>query len=550
MKQPSDRNKLDLKRIILASILTISLSNLQSPVWAADGDLDTSFDTDGKLTTPIGSGDDYVNSVVVQSDGKIVVAGDSYNGSNEDFAVLRYNSDGSLDTTFGTGGKVTTPIGSSYDFANSVVLQSDGKIVVAGSSSNGSNYDFAIVRYNTDGSLDTTFDTDGKLTTLIGSGSDVAYSVVLQSDGKIVAAGYSDNGTNNDFAIIRYNTNGSLDTTFDTDGKQTTAIGSFAEFAYSVVLQSDGKIVVAGSSHNGTNHDFAIVRYNTDGSLDTTFDTDGKVTTSIGSGSEAARSVVLQSDGKIVAAGYSDNGTNNDFAIIRYNTNGSLDTTFDTDGKLTTPIGSGSESADEVVLQSDGKIVAAGFLDNGSNDDFAVLRYNSDGSLDTTFGTGGKVTTPIGSSYDFASSVVLQSDGKIVVAGSSENLDRNYDFAVVRYSANVSGGAPSSNDSGSTIASVTTPTTVKTADVVFNLKNKKYLSKNAMKTKLSKNKSFKRNPKDLYKYSIFGTSKKTCLMRGNYVMALKKTGSCDLYAIRTTSKGAKYKYWVKINYVK
>lgn len=113
----------------------------------------------------------------------------------------------------------------------------------------------------------------------------------------------------------------------------------------------------------------------------------------------------------------------------------------------------------------------------------------------------------------------------------------------------VYGSAPS-NDSGSTTASVTTPTMVKTADVVFNLKNKKYLSKDAMKTKLSRNKSFKRNPEDLYKYSIFGTSKKTCLMRGNYVMALKKTGSCDLYATRTTSKGAKYKYWVKINYLK
>ena len=175
--------------------------------------------------------------------------------------------------------------------------------------------------------------------------------------------------------------------------------------------------------------------------------------------------------------------------------------------------------------------------------------WAADGDLDTTFDTDGKQTTAIGLGAEIAYSVVLQSDGKIVAAGYSFN-GANDDFAAVRYSANVSGGAPSSNDSGSTIASVTTPTIVKTADVVFNLKNKKYLSKNAMKTKLSKNKSFKRNPEDLYKYSIFGTSKKTCLMRGNNVMALKKTGSCDLYAIRTTPKGAKYKYWVKINYIK
>ena len=257
---------------------------------------------------------------------------------------------------------------------------------------------------------------------------------------------------------------------------------------------------------------------------------------------------MLQSDGKIVAAGYSHNGSNFDFAIVRYNTNGSLDTTFDADGKQTTSIGSGTDGANSAVLQSDGKIVAAGYSHNGTNTDFAVVRYNTDGSLDTTFDTDGKQTTAIGSGAEVANSVVLQGDGKIVAAGYSHN-GTNEDFAVVRYSANVS-DAPGSNDSGSTTASVTTPTIVKTPDVVFNLKNKKYLSKDAMKTKLSKIKSFKRNPKDLYKYSIFGTSKQTCLMRGNNVMALKKTGSCDLYATRTTPKGAKYKYWVKINYVK
>ena len=261
MGKLSERNKLDLKKLILGLIITISLSNLQSPVWAAAGELDTTFDTDGKVTTSIGSGDDYVNSVVLQSDGKIVAAGYSYNGSNYDFAIVRYNTDGSLDTTFDTDGKVTTPIASGDDRAYSVVLQSDGKIVAAGYSYNGSDNDFAIVRYNTDGSLDTTFDTDGKVTTPIGSRSDTAYGVVLQSDGKIVAAGYSFNGSDNDFAIVRYNTNGSLDTTFGTGGKVTTPIGSGNEEANSVVLQSDGKIVVAGSSVNGSNYDFAVVRY-------------------------------------------------------------------------------------------------------------------------------------------------------------------------------------------------------------------------------------------------------------------------------------------------
>jgi uncharacterized delta-60 repeat protein len=318
MRQIGDKNKLNLKKITLATILTFSLSNLQSPAWAADGDLDTTFGTGGKVTTAVGLGDDEAFSVVLQSDGKIVAAGYSYNGSNYVFAVDRYNIDGSLDTTFDTDGKVTTAVGSGTDVATSVVLQSDGKIVVAGYSYNGSNYDFAVVRYNTNGSLDTTFDTDGKVTTAIGSSTDRATSVVLQSDGKIVVAGWSYNGSNNDFAVVRYNIDGSLDTTFDTDGKVTTAVGLGEDFAISVVLQSDGKIVAAGVSNNGTNDDFAVVRYNTNGSLDTTFDTDGKVTTAIGSGTDRANSVVVQSDGKIVAAGYSNNGTNVDFAVVRY----------------------------------------------------------------------------------------------------------------------------------------------------------------------------------------------------------------------------------------
>jgi uncharacterized delta-60 repeat protein len=198
----------------------------------------------------------------VQGDGKIVAAGASQIlGGYQDVAVVRYTSAGSLDATFGTGGKVTTPIGSVYDEANSVVLQDDGKIVVAGYSDNGSNFDFAVVRYNTDGSLDTTFDTDGKVTTPIGSDDDEANSVVLQSDGKIVAAGYSDNGTDKDYAIVKYTSSGSLDTTFGTGGKVTTVIGSSSNNALSVVLQGDGKIVVAGNSRIVSNVDFVVVRY-------------------------------------------------------------------------------------------------------------------------------------------------------------------------------------------------------------------------------------------------------------------------------------------------
>jgi uncharacterized delta-60 repeat protein len=399
------------------------------PVAAAAGDLDTSFGSGGTVTTAIGSSSDQARSLAIQSDGKIVVAGSSFNGSNDDFALVRYNTDGTLDTNFGNGGTVTTAIGSGNDAARSIAIQSDGKIVLAGYS-RGSNNDFALVRYNTDGSLDTNFGNGGKVTTAIGSGEDEVWSVAIQSNGKIVVAGYSFNGSNDDFALVRYDTDGSLDTTFDSDGKVTTAIGSGNEKAYSVAIQSDGKIVVAGYSFNGSNDDFALVRYDTNGSLDTGFDSDSKVTTDVGSDNDYARSVALQSDGKIVAAGQSYNGFNFDFALVRYNTNGSLDTNFDTDGKVINQIIQ-KDWAYSVAIQSDGKIVLAGYS-KGSNYDFALVRYNTDGSLDTNFGNGGTVTTAIGSGEDAARSIAIQSDGKIVVAGSSFN-GSNDDFALVRY---------------------------------------------------------------------------------------------------------------------
>ena len=276
---------------------------------------------------------------------------------------------GSLDSSFGSDGKVITVFGTSNESANSIAIQSNGKIVVAGSSSNGTNNEFTVTRYNTDGSLDSSFDSDGKVTTTIGSNAD-AFSVAIQSDGKIVLAGNAIIGGRDEIAVARYNTDGSLDSSFDSDGKVTTTIGE-ADYAASVVVQSDGKIVVAGSSATGGDSNFALIRFNTDGSLDSSFD---PAVTPIGSANDEAYSVAIQSNGKIVVAGYSDNGAQRVFAVARYNTDGSLDSSFNSDGKVTTAIGSG-DFAFSVAIQSDGKIVVVGSSNNGSDDDFAILRY-------------------------------------------------------------------------------------------------------------------------------------------------------------------------------
>jgi uncharacterized delta-60 repeat protein len=329
---------------------------------------------------------------------------------------------GDLDPSFGVGGKVTTDYASRIDFALGVVLQADGKIVAAGNTCacvGGFNVDFALARYNTDGSLDGTFGGGGQVTTDWGTPLDAISAIALQADGKIVAVGLtapSGLGTS-DFGVARYNTDGSLDATFGAGGKVATDFGG-GEQGNAVVIQTDGKIVAAGASDGN----FALARYNANGTLDTAFGSGGMVITDFGAG-EFAFELALQADGKIIAAGMSGS----DFALARYNPNGSLDATFGTGGEVTTDCGSSSDSAFGVVVQADGKIIAGGV---GSGD-VALARYNANGSLDPTFGSGGRVTTDLGSSFDVANTLALQGDGKIVAAGGNSS-----DFALVRYSPN------------------------------------------------------------------------------------------------------------------
>jgi uncharacterized delta-60 repeat protein len=397
MSKPKSSDTRSIGKILLAACLFALL--LIPSAQAMPGALDPSFGEGGKVTTGIGPGGDGAWALALQPDGKLVAAGTSLNGSI-DFALARYNPDGSLDTSFNGTGKVTTAIGSGDDGVDALALQPDGKLVAAGWSQNGSNYDVALARYNPDGSLDTSFHGSGMVTTAIGSGDAAADALVLQPDGKLVAAGYSWNGSNYDFALVRYNPDGSLDTNFNGTGKVTTAIGSANESAWALALQPDGKLVAAGYSWNGSNYDFALVRYNPDGSPDTNFHGTGKVTTAIGPVSDDAYALALQPDGRLVAAGYSQqNGSNIDLALARYNSDGSLDTSFNGSGKVTTAIGSGEDEATALVLQPDGKPVAAGYSHNGSDLDFALVRYLNSSTLAVTksgSGSGSVTSSPDG----------------------------------------------------------------------------------------------------------------------------------------------------------
>ena len=278
---------------------------------------------------------------VARVNGKILVA-----GGVDDFILIRYNRDGSLDTHFSSDGKVTTDFNNNYDRAWSIAVQSDGKILVAGDTFGdfGKGHKFALARYNSDGSLDTSFSGDGKVTTDLTPYADEGKSVIVQADGKILVAGYSAR-IGWDFALVRYNSDGSLDTSFSGDGKVITDFNNSAnDEGLVATLQTDGKILVAGISNN----DFALVRYNTDGSLDKSFSGDGRVTTDFNSGDDIARSVAMQADGKILVAGNS----NNNFVLARYNSDGSLDASFSGDGKVTTDI---SLYPDAIIVQSNAK---------------------------------------------------------------------------------------------------------------------------------------------------------------------------------------------------
>jgi uncharacterized delta-60 repeat protein len=411
------------------------------------GVLDPSFGNGGLVVTdftvPV-PGYDIGRAVVQQPDGKIVVFGTSSDSDISYVALARFNPDGSLDGSFGTGGRVleSFPGLQPQDPApGGLAVQADGTLIITGSVLNANgDTDFLVARFDTSGNLDASFDEDGWATTDLG-GYDVVFSAAVQTDGKILGVGYSNQADNSDFALVRYNADGSLDPTFGTDGMVTTDLGSVEDRAFSVALEPDGRIVAAGFSLDPVTSfsRFAVARYTPDGALDSTFDGDGQVITAVGAttnhgvGGATAYSVAVQSDGKIIAAGTaaSQQEDLDLFALVRYNTDGSLDASFDADGIVTSNLSSSLDVADSIVQQADGKIVAAGYS-SPYNVDFAVVRYNSDGSFDTTFGNDGIVFTDFGYIAE-AFGAVLQSDGKIIVAGYTTQDTANFDFALARY---------------------------------------------------------------------------------------------------------------------
>lgn len=391
------------------------------------GQLDIGFGSAGVVRTPIGTSDAQANAMAIRSDDRIVLAG----GAGGQIALAGYLADGSPDGSFGSDGIVTTALpGSAKDAA----LQSDGKIVVAGFVDFGSPgpvaSDLLVARYDTDGTLDAGFGVGGIVATDLGSTSESADAIAIDSGGRIVVAGLTQVAGSQVFALARYLTDGTLDALLDGDGIVTTAIGSLSR-PLAVRIQGDGKLVAAGESYDGNRMIMALTRYDDDGSLDTSFDGDGIVTLAIGSDASPAVDLLIDPNGRLVAVAPATFQADADLTVIRLNSDATFDTSFDTDGIAAVTVGNSGEAPFALALQDDGKFVVGGFVANAA----MIARLDADGSLDPTFGRGGGVTTTCGSSSNcWIKDVVVQPDGRIVAAGTRQGL-ASPEFVLLRHDA-------------------------------------------------------------------------------------------------------------------
>ncbi|MEU3483845.1 calcium-binding protein [Streptomyces sp. NPDC033754] len=410
---------------VLAAALVLALPGA---ALAAPGDLDPTFGPDGRVTTAF-PGYAEGRDIARQADGKLVVAGLSEGG----FALARYLPDGGLDPAFGTGGRVTSDFGGGAHAANAVAIQpADGKIVVAGTTEviaeeGGGCCFFSVARYLPNGSLDPDFGEGGLVRVEEFGGSADGADVAVQSDGRIVAAGKGGGGG---FALVRLDTDGNLDPSLGGDGAVVAGFTPSSPqdaggIARSMALQPDGRIVSVGYV-GGTAFDIGVVRYLPDGTLDTGFSGDGMVRADFGA-TEFGNAVAVQPDGRILAAGSGGAG----FALLRYNTDGSPDAGFGTGGRTSVAFPGDGGIAYAMALQQNGKIVLAGRADDPNSaeaNDFGLARFHPNGTVDTGFGGDGFVVTGFGD-FDEARGVLVQPDGKIVAAG----YGAGFAFALARY---------------------------------------------------------------------------------------------------------------------
>ncbi len=390
--------------------------------------LDPTFGSGGKVTTDVGTGDDVANAVATTPN-FVVAAGSSGSGTSHDFAVAVYNASGQPVSGFGGTGHVTTDFGGD-DVANAVAIQGT-KILVAGTTTTSDGSDFALARYNMNGTLDATFSGDGKVTTDVAGDFDGAYALLVQGD-KAVAGGFTLSGHVADFALVRYNADGTPDNTFGNHGRTGTDFFGDFDTVRGLVAGPYGTVVAAGyATTPDSDTDFALASFNPNGHLSSWFGTSGRVTTSF-AGEDAAQAITHDGN-KLVVAGFTfGTTTNQDFAVARYTVTGALDSTFDGDGKVTTDFGQNADAATGVVAGS-GAITVGGRTLLGTTEYFGLARYDEQGALVDSWGTHGRTATQFGSDTQRSTGLAAQGDKTVAVGwtGSTDGMK----FALARYLA-------------------------------------------------------------------------------------------------------------------
>lgn len=409
-------------RTSTAHLLAWAYLMTNNVVHAQVGILDPSFGQGGTVLTPILSSYDRTEEVLVQPDGRIIVVGSTYDNGATGIALARYESDGTLDTTFGDAGvRISFTTDSIGIDAAAAVLLSDGRILVAGNAAPNA-YIGLLARYTTDGDLDPTFGTGGLVFFLEPDSSETMSDLVVRPDGRILVAGQSSDFSDfsyTDMLLAQFNADGSIDNSFGTNGRVYFNLHDY-DYAKAIVLQPDGKCLVACDLNNGLEMD--LMRFNEGGSVDVSFGTNGLATaTVVDSYADEAKDLILQPDGKIVVVGRDGSPAANSILLARFTTNGTLDPSFGSAGITVASYGGPWDTGNTLALQSDGKILVAGTSaePGGSVNAFSLARFTSTGSVDADFGTGGITRTAFADTAleDEAHSIALQADDRILVCG-------------------------------------------------------------------------------------------------------------------------------------
>jgi len=433
---------------------------------AQAGSLDVTFGDNGMITQLPQSVLNKAYGFAIQPDSKILIGGYALAGSSNEFVLTRLLPNGDPDLNFGVDGIVETSFGTDA-LCYAVALQADGKILMAGGAATASNgsKDFAILRFLPDGTLDDTFSVDGIQTISFGIGDDIARSILIQPDGNILVSGTSTNGNNSLMAIARFKPDGTPDVSFSSDGKNTLAIGTIFTNGYGMALLPDGKIMLVGAAKFGMADDVALARFLANGTVDPGFGVSGHVVTNLGSDADSGNAIAIQSDGKMLVAGIT--GANRDFVLLRYLSDGSLDPDFLNQGIVTTDFNGSDDYANSLLIQPDGKILVGGYAYQGALPDFAMARYLPDGIIDTNFGINGIVTTDFGNGgYDYGFPLILQSDGKILQGGYSY-FSGHTAFAAARFISGLNVGVL--DYSASVVGFIAPNPIIQSANLEFNI---------------------------------------------------------------------------------